>query len=73
MNSVSGLNLMKHNRFKKQCWVSNFIMPDGTRFTECQGKTAAICDQCGFSMAGEMNSVFNLKPDTILAGMRLRM
>jgi MoaA/NifB/PqqE/SkfB family radical SAM enzyme len=73
MNSVSGLKLMKHNRFKKQCWVSNFILSDGTRLTECQGKTAGICDQCGLSMAGEMNSVFHLKPDTIFAGMKLRM
>ncbi|MDL2243650.1 radical SAM protein [Bacteroidales bacterium OttesenSCG-928-J19] len=73
MNSVSGLKLMKHNNFKKHCWVSNFILSDGTRLTECAGKTAGVCDQCGFSMAGEMNSVFNLKPDTILAGMKLRM
>jgi MoaA/NifB/PqqE/SkfB family radical SAM enzyme len=73
MNSVSGLKLMKHNRFKKQCWVSNFILSDGTRLTECQGKTAGVCEQCGFSMAGEMNSVFNLKPDTVFAGMKLRM
>jgi MoaA/NifB/PqqE/SkfB family radical SAM enzyme len=73
MNSVSGLKLMKHNNFKKQCWVSNFILSDGTRLQECQGKTAGICDQCGFSMAGEMKSVFDLKPDTIFAGMKLRM
>jgi MoaA/NifB/PqqE/SkfB family radical SAM enzyme len=73
MNSVSGLKLMKHNRFKKQCWVSNFIMSDGTRLTECQGKTAGVCDRCGLSMSGEMNAVFNLKPDTIFAGMKLRM
>jgi MoaA/NifB/PqqE/SkfB family radical SAM enzyme len=73
MNSVSGLKLMKHNRFKKHCWVSDFILPDGTYLTECAGKTAGVCDRCGFSMAGEMYSVFNLKPDTILAGMKLRM
>lgn len=72
MNSVSGLKLMKHNKFKKQCWVTNFIMTDGTRLSECQGKTAGVCDQCGFSMAGEMNSVFGLKPDTIWSGMKLR-
>jgi hypothetical protein len=64
---------MKHNRFKKHCWVSDFILSDGTYLTECAGKTADVCDQCGFSMAGEMYSVFNLKPDTILAGMKLRM
>jgi MoaA/NifB/PqqE/SkfB family radical SAM enzyme len=73
MNSVSGLKRMKDNRFKKQCWVSNFILSDGTRLPECQGKTAGVCDRCGFSMAGEMNSVFNLKPDTLFAGMKLRL
>jgi MoaA/NifB/PqqE/SkfB family radical SAM enzyme len=72
MNSVSGLKLMKHNRFRKECWVTNFIMSDGSRYNECQGKTAGVCDQCGFSMAGEMNSVLNLRWDTILAGMKLR-
>jgi len=73
MNSVSGLKLMKHSKFKKQCWVSNFILSDGRRLTECAGKTAGICDSCGLSMAGEMHSVFSLKPDTIFAGMKLRM
>jgi len=73
MNSVSGLKYMKHNDFKKQCWVTNFILPDGTRLTECQGKTAQICDRCGLAMSGEMHSVFSLKPDTIFAGMRVRM
>ncbi|GHT21293.1 hypothetical protein AGMMS4957_09830 [Bacteroidia bacterium] len=73
MNSVSGLKLMKHNNFKKQCWVSNFIQSDGTRLETCAGKNAGVCDRCGLSMAGEMNAVFNLKPDTIFAGMKLRM
>jgi len=73
MNSVSGLKLMKHNNFKKRCWVTNFIMVDGTKLSECQGKTAGVCDRCGFCMAGEMNSVFAFKPDTITAGMKLRM
>ena len=73
MNSVSGLKLMKDNRFDQQCWVTNFIMPDGTRLSECAGKKAGICDRCGLSMAGEMKSVFDLKPDTIFAGMKLRM
>ncbi len=73
MNSVSGLKLMKHNKFKKECWVTNFIMPDGTRLPECQGKTAGVCDRCGFSMAGEMHSVFSLNPDTIWAGIKLRL
>jgi MoaA/NifB/PqqE/SkfB family radical SAM enzyme len=72
MNSISGLKLMKRNRFSQQCWVTNFILPDGTRLPECQGRTAGICDRSGLSMAGEMRAVFDLKPDTILAGMRLR-
>jgi len=73
MNSISGLKLMKHNQFKKECWVTNFIMADSTRFSECPGKTAGVCDQCGFPWQEKMRSVFNFKPDTILAGMSLRM
>ena len=73
MNSVSGLKAMKHNKFKKYCWVSNFIMVDGSRLSECQGKTVGVCDQCGFCMAGEMYSVMTLKPDTLFAGIKLRM
>lgn len=73
MNSVSGLKLMKRPDFKKECWVTNFILADGRRFAECVGKTAGMCDTCGLSMSGEMRSVFNLKPDTIFAGLRLRM
>ena len=72
MNSVSGLKKLKDNQFKKQCWVSNFILHDGTRFTECTGKAAGVCDRCGFGMAGEMSSVFEFRPDTMAAGMRLR-
>jgi MoaA/NifB/PqqE/SkfB family radical SAM enzyme len=73
MNSVSGLRLMKTNDFPKKCSVSNFILSDGTRLAECQGKTAGVCDRCGFCMAGEMRSVFTFQPDTILAGMKLRL
>ena len=72
MNSISGLKLMKNNQFKKECWVTNFILVDSTRLSECPGKKADVCDRCGFSMAGEMRSVFCLKPDTIMAGMNLR-
>jgi MoaA/NifB/PqqE/SkfB family radical SAM enzyme len=72
MNSVSGLRLMKGVDYVKRCWVTNFIMPDGQRLAECQGKAAGVCDRCGFCMAGEMNSVFRFKPDTILAGLSLR-
>jgi MoaA/NifB/PqqE/SkfB family radical SAM enzyme len=72
MNSVSGLRLMKGSDYVKRCWVTNFIMADGRRLAECQGKEAGVCDRCGFCMAGEMHSVFHFKPDTILAGLKLR-
>ena len=73
MNSISGLKLMKHSKFKKECWVTNFILADGRRLPECAGKTANVCNMCGLSMSGEMRSVFSLKPDTVFAGMKLRM
>ncbi|MDR2387343.1 MAG: radical SAM protein [Deltaproteobacteria bacterium] len=72
MNSVSGLKLMKGLDYEKRCWVTNFIMADGSRLPECQGRLAQVCDRCGFCMAGEMHSVFHFKPDTILAGLKLR-
>lgn len=72
MNSFSGLKLMKENGFRQRCWVTNFIMPDGLRLPECQGREAGVCDRCGFCMAGEMSSLFSLKMDTIRAGMKLR-
>lgn len=72
MNSISGLKKLRDNNFKKHCWVTNFILHDGTRFAECTGKAAGVCDCCGFGMAGEMSSVFAFKPDTLLAGMKLR-
>jgi MoaA/NifB/PqqE/SkfB family radical SAM enzyme len=72
MNSVSGLKLMKHNKFKRYCWVTNFVMVDHTKLPECQGSEAGVCDKCGFCMAGEMNSVMRFKPDTIFSGLKLR-
>jgi MoaA/NifB/PqqE/SkfB family radical SAM enzyme len=72
MNSVSGLKLMKGTDYAKHCWVTNFIMVDGRKLDRCQGHDAGVCDRCGFCMAGEMNSVFRFKPDTILAGLSLR-
>ena len=34
MNSISGLKLMRHNQFPKDCWVSNFILAVGARLPE---------------------------------------
>ena len=72
MNTVSGLKIMKQRGFKKDCWIANYIMIDGTRLPQCPGKLVDVCDDCGFCMSGEMYSVLRLKPDTIFAGMSLR-
>ncbi len=71
MNSISGLKKMKNMNFKKRCWVTNFIYPDGSR-GNCIGEGTTICNDCGFCMAGEMASVFNFSLDTIFAGLKLR-
>jgi MoaA/NifB/PqqE/SkfB family radical SAM enzyme len=73
INSVSGLKLMKRTAFKKRCWISNFILIDGTRLSECAGNAAKVCDKCGYGMATEMKCVFDLKPDTIISGLKLRL
>ena len=62
---------MKNLNFKKRCWVTNFIYPDGQR-ANCIGEGTDTCEKCGFCMAGEMASVFNFCPDTIFAGLNLR-
>lgn len=73
MNSISGLKIMKKKNFPKDCWVSNFILLNGRRLSGCGGKELGLCEDCGFCMAGEMYSVLRLRPDTILAAMKLRM
>lgn len=71
MNSVSGLKLMKTNKFTRRCWVTDFVYPDGSRGL-CIGHGTDTCDKCGFCMSGEMASVFSFRPDTIFAGLKLR-
>ena len=73
MNSVSGLKSMKHLKFKKYCWISNFVHINGVKTSDCGGSILGLCDQCGFCMAGEMNAVMSFKPDTLFAGMKLRL
>ena len=73
MNSISGLRMMIRPDFKKYCWIANYIMIDGRKLKQCPGKLLGVCDQCGFSMAGEMYCVMHLRPDTILSGLKLRM
>ena len=73
MNSLSGLKMMRENNFDKVCWICNFILADGMRLPECPGSKMNVCNECGFCMAGEMKSVYNLKADTIIAGLKLRL
>ena len=77
MNSRSGLKRMRKNalgqmQLGRECFVTNFIYPDGSRGL-CLGYGTEQCRQCGFCMAGEMSSVFHFCPDTLLAGLKLRM
>ena len=77
MNSYSGLRKMKQNALGqislgKECFVTNFIYPDGSRGL-CMGYGTEQCRKCGFCMAGEMASVFHFCPDTLLCGFKLRM
>ncbi len=72
MNSRSGLKKMRGNKFHKRCWMTNFIFTDGTRKSQCIGEEMGVCPKCGFCMAGEESAVIELRPDTILAGLKLR-
>lgn len=77
MNTVSGLRAMKVVGDRvlctdRYCWITNFIFSDGSRAPKCMGFTHGVCDRCGFSMGGEMYSLFHLSPDTVLAGIKLR-
>ncbi len=77
MNTTDGLKAMKVQNGKvlctdKYCWVTNFIFSDGSRSPKCMGFTHGVCDRCGFTMGGEMYSLFHLSPETILAGLQLR-
>ncbi|MDR2587241.1 MAG: radical SAM protein [Coriobacteriales bacterium] len=75
MNSLTGLKMLRDPRSfvpKKQCWISNFIMVDGTRLACCQGEAAGICDECGFGMGAEMMLLFSLHPEMVRAGLSVR-
>lgn len=72
MNSRSGLKKMRDNDFIMRCYMTNFIYADGTRSDQCIGAEMGICAKCGFCMAGEESAILELRPDTILSGLRLR-
>lgn len=72
MNTVAGLKKMKDLKFKKRCWMTNYVLTDGSRHSIPVCGEAGGCEHCGFSMAGEMAAVFSFCPETILAGLDLR-
>jgi hypothetical protein len=75
MNSLTGLNLLRDPRSfvpRRQCWIANFILVDGTRLPSCQGEAAGICDECGFGMGAEMTLLFALHPEMVRAGLSVR-
>ena len=75
MNSAAGLKLLRDPRSfasKRQCWISNFILSDGTRLAECPGATAGLCEECGFGMGAEMTLLWKLHPAMVKAGLSVR-
>ena len=75
MNSFAGLELIRDPKSfadRRQCWISNFILTDGTRLDSCAGAAAGICDECGFSMGAEMSLLFSLHPEMVKAGLSVR-
>ena len=75
MNSNAGLKLLRDPRqfaSKRQCWISNFILSDGTRFSECLGASAGLCEECGFGMGAEMTLLMKLHPEMLKAGLSVR-
>lgn len=74
MNSFSGLNELKKEITKEnssKCWITSFVDVDGKYTKGCLG-APQICENCGFAMRAEMKSVFDLKIDTLLSGLDLR-
>ena len=72
MNTFSGLNELKKPQTGKYCWITNFVLPDGTRREYCQGKDFGMCENCGYGMAGEMKNVYLFNFETLWAGLKLR-
>lgn len=73
MNTTRGIRGLKDMTFEKRCWIANFVSIDGVFHSQCEGAEQGICEKCGFGMATEMEGVFKLSPETILAGLKARM
>ncbi|MCQ2295428.1 MAG: radical SAM protein [Bacteroidales bacterium] len=72
MNTCAGLRKMKQLNFKKRCWMTNYVLTDGSKHSIPVCGEADGCQHCGFSMAGEMASLFQFHPEVIFAGLKLR-
>ncbi|MCL2025011.1 MAG: radical SAM protein [Coriobacteriia bacterium] len=75
MNSKPGMDLLRDPKNfidKRQCWISNFILTDGTRLPECPGAAANMCEECGFGMGAEMTLLWKLHPAMVKAGLTVR-
>ncbi|MCL2680246.1 MAG: radical SAM protein [Coriobacteriia bacterium] len=75
MNSLPAIELMRDPQnyiHKSQCWISNFIMSDGTRFSACRGKETDVCNDCGFGMAAEMYLLWRLDPRMVRGALSAR-
>ncbi len=73
MNTLCGLKLLKKTQKSDYCWITNFIMPDGTRLDKCAGEKNNLCEVCGLGMAAEMKNLYCLGFETIWAGIKLRL
>lgn len=73
MNTFNGLKNLKKSQNGKYCWITNFIMPNGEKLNQCQGKENNMCENCGLGMATEMKNIYNFSLETIFAGIKLRL
>lgn len=75
MNSLPAIELMRDPQNyvnDSQCWISNFIMSDGTKFDTCRGANTDVCKECGFGMAAEMYLLWRLSPKMIKGALSAR-
>ncbi|MCL2526260.1 MAG: radical SAM protein [Coriobacteriia bacterium] len=75
MNSLPAIELMRDPQnyiHGAQCWISNFIMSDGTKIDGCRGEMDGVCDECGFGMAAEMYLLWRLSPRMIKGALAAR-
>jgi Fe-coproporphyrin III synthase len=72
INSTEGLRRLRENSYKPQCWITDFVLPDGKRYAQCMGSLEpGVCKNCGYGMGAEMSAIWELKPSTIIEGMKL--